>query len=206
MLTNSLLTESAGSQISSSEADSNSHLKRAEEASLLPFASVLQSTNLLMSSSKKLIESEAAFLGAQPYKFNFSDFNNIDHRLKLYFYQSKFKENGEHFKWLAKGHIYNEQTQAMTEGLVVMSNCKCYLMEAFAEPHDEVAKWLRQVVGVSLSRLVTIELLPWKLGLSFSLRDWGGFTLLLHDMLRTDSLLTYLRRKTTLRVIICCGK
>ncbi|XP_017120519.1 serine/threonine-protein kinase 11-interacting protein isoform X1 [Drosophila elegans] len=192
-MTNSLLTESAGSQISSAEADSNSHLKRAEEASLIPFASVLQSTNLLMSSSKKLIESEAAFLGAQPYKFNFSDFNSIDHRLKLYFYQSKFKENGEHFKWLVKGHIYNEQTQAMTEGLVVMSNCKCYLMEAFAEPHDEVAKWLRQVVGVSLSRLVTIELLPWKLGLSFSLRDWGGFTLLLHDMLRTDSLLAYLR-------------
>uniref|UniRef100_A0A6P4EPI0 Serine/threonine-protein kinase 11-interacting protein n=1 Tax=Drosophila rhopaloa TaxID=1041015 RepID=A0A6P4EPI0_DRORH len=194
ILPNSPPPELAGSQISSSEADSNNHLKKAEEASLIPFASVLQSTNLLMSSSKKMIESESSLLGPEPYKFNYSDFNNIDHRLKLYFYQCKFKEEAEHFKWLAKGHIYNEQTQALAEGLVVMSNCKCYLMEAFAVPQDDVAKWLRQVVSVSVNRLVTIELLPWKLGLSFTLRDWGGFSLLLHDMLRTDNLLLYLQR------------
>ncbi|XP_043662110.1 serine/threonine-protein kinase 11-interacting protein isoform X1 [Drosophila teissieri] len=192
-LQNSLLTESSNSQVSGSDADSNSRLKTAEEVSLLPFASVFQSTNLLMSSSKKLIESEATVLGTQPYKFNYGDFNDIDHRLKLYFYQRKFKENGEHFKWLAKGRIYNEQTQSLGEGLVVMSNCKCYLMEAFAAPHDDVAKWLRQVISVADNRLVAIDLLPWKLGLSFTLKDWGGFVLLLHDMLRTDSLLNYLQ-------------
>ncbi|EDV57921.2 uncharacterized protein Dere_GG25106, isoform B [Drosophila erecta] len=195
-LKNSLLTESSNSQVSGSDAESNSRLKSAEEASLLPFASVFQSTNLLMSSSKKLIESEATVFGTQPYKFNYIDFNDIDHRLKLYFYQRKFKEDGEHFKWLAKGRIYNEQTQSLAEGLVVMSNCKCYLMEAFAEPQDDVAKWLRQVISVAVNRLVAIDLLPWKLGLSFTLRDWGGFVLLLHDMLRTDSLLNYLQNNS----------
>ncbi|KMY88406.1 serine/threonine-protein kinase 11-interacting protein isoform X1 [Drosophila simulans] len=193
-LQTSLLTESSNSQVSGSDAESNSRLKTAEDASLLPFASVFQSTNLLMSSSKKLIESEATVFGTQPYKFNYSDFNDIDHRLKLYFYQRKFKEDGEHFKWLAKGRIYNEQTQSLGEGLVVMSNCKCYLMEAFAEPHDDVAKWLRQVISVAVNRLVAIDLMPWKLGLSFTLKDWGGFVLLLHDMLRTESLLNYLQQ------------
>ncbi|KAH8342734.1 hypothetical protein KR084_003187 [Drosophila pseudotakahashii] len=193
-LSNSLLTESANSQISGTDADLNSYLKRAEDVSLLPFASVFQSTNLLMSSSKKLSESECSVLGTQPYKFNYSDFNDIDHRLKLYFYQRKFKEDGEHFKWLAKGRVYNEQTHVLCEGLVVMSNCKCYLMESFALPQDDVAKWLRQVASVPVDRLVAIQLLPWQLGLSFALRDCGGFILMLYDMLRTDSLLHYLRR------------
>ncbi|XP_070070696.1 serine/threonine-protein kinase 11-interacting protein isoform X2 [Drosophila takahashii] len=171
-LLSSLLTESANSQLSSTDADLNSNLKRAEEVSLLPFASVFQSTNLLMSSSKKLLESECSVLGTQPYKFNYSDFNDIDHRIKLHLYQEKFKE----------------------DGLVVMSNCKCYLMESFALPQDDVAKWLRQVARVSVDRLVAIQLLPWKLGLSFALRDCVGFMLMLHDTLRTDSLLHYLRR------------
>ncbi|XP_064553545.1 uncharacterized protein LOC135438914 isoform X4 [Drosophila montana] len=169
------------------------HLKTAEDAGLSSmFGALFQSTNMLMSSSKKLIETEASATAIQPYKFNYSDYNDIDHRLKLYFYQSKFKEVGEHFKWLAKGRIYNEQTQTMRDGILVVSTCKCYLMEAYAPPQDDVAKWLRQVVSVTVNRVTRIQLLPWKLGLSFSLRDWGGFVLILQDMLRTDSLLLYL--------------
>ncbi|XP_017041284.1 serine/threonine-protein kinase 11-interacting protein isoform X2 [Drosophila ficusphila] len=196
-LPSSQLTKSAESHISNSDADKNNSLKKAKDSSLLPFASVFQSTTLLMSSSKKITESEATVLGTQPYKFNYSDFNDIDHRLKLYFYQRKFKEDGEHFTCLVKGRIYNEQTQGLSEGLVVVSNCKCYLMEAFAVPQDDVAKWLRQVVSVPVNRIVAIEQLPWKLGLSFDIRDWGGFKLLLHDPLRTDSLLLFLQHNPT---------
>ncbi|XP_023031714.1 serine/threonine-protein kinase 11-interacting protein isoform X2 [Drosophila willistoni] len=158
---------------------------------------IFQSTNILMSSSKKPIDAEANGSGSssltQPYKFNYNDFNDIDHRLKLYFYQHKFKMDGEHFKWLAKGLIYNGQTQTMREGLVVISTCRCYLMEAFAPLHDDVAKWLRQVVSVTVDRLTDLQVLPWKLGLAFTLKDWGEFSLLLQDMLRTDSLLLYLQ-------------
>ncbi|ALC38352.1 CG9044 [Drosophila busckii] len=174
-------------------AEPTEHLMKAEDAGLSSmFGALFQSTNMLMSSSKKLIEAESQSAGMQPYKFNYSDFNDIDHRLKLYFYQSKFKEAGEHFKWLARGRVYNEQTQTLRDGLIVISNCKFYLMEAFAPTQDDVSKWLRQVVSVTVDRLSCIQLLPWKLGLSFTLRDWGGFMLLLQDMLRTQSLLLYL--------------
>ncbi|KAH8413939.1 hypothetical protein KR009_000637 [Drosophila setifemur] len=166
-------------------------LKKVEEVGLISFESVYQSTNLLM--SKKLIESEDKACTSHPYKFNYRDFNDIDHRLKLFFYQKKFKEEGEHFHWLAKGRIFNEQTQALGEGILVISTRRCYLMEAFAAPHDDVTKWLRQVVSVTVDRLVAIKLMPWKLGLSFSLKGWGGFVLLMLDMLRTDSLLLYLK-------------
>ncbi|XP_017153705.1 serine/threonine-protein kinase 11-interacting protein isoform X1 [Drosophila miranda] len=196
-VTDSICTTYEQQKEGAKESSNNNHLKKVEELPVLPFASVFQSTNLLMSSSKKLIDSEASSgstsSGMHPYKFNYSNFNDIDHRLKLYFYQTKFKEQDEHFKWLAKGWIYNEQTQTLTEGLVVMSTCKLYLMEAFGAPHDDVSKWLRQLISVTVDRLVSIGVLPWKLGLSFSLRDWGGFVLLLHDMLRTDSLLLYMQ-------------
>ncbi|KAH8263490.1 hypothetical protein KR044_009551 [Drosophila immigrans] len=171
----------------------NVQLKKGEDAGLSSvFGALFHSTNVLMSSSKKLIESEAAANGVQPYKFNYSDFNDIDHRLKLYFYQTKFKDPGEHFKWLAKGRIFNEQTQTLREGLLIISTGKCYLMEAYAPPHDDVSKWLRQVTSGTVNRLTRVQCLPWKLGLSFTLRDWGNFSLLLQDMLRTDSLLLYL--------------
>ncbi|XP_034474830.1 serine/threonine-protein kinase 11-interacting protein isoform X2 [Drosophila innubila] len=202
-LHNMLIAESSGSSSHTDNhnnnnnvltgVNSNGQLKMAEDAGLSSvFGALFQSTNVLMSSSKKLIESEASSSGVQPYKFNYSDFNDIDHRLKLYFYQSKFKEVGEHFKWLAKGRIYNEQTQTLRDGLLVISTCKCYLMEAYAPPQDDVSKWLRQVISVTVNRLTRTQCLPWKLGLSFSLREWGNFVLLLQDMLRTDSLLLYL--------------
>ncbi|XP_020810533.1 uncharacterized protein LOC110185865 isoform X1 [Drosophila serrata] len=182
---NSQLTESLGGNHTEALPESSSN------GSLSGLKSVFQSTNLLMSSSKKLIDSAEA---TQPYKFNYTNFNEIDHRLKLYFYQCKFKEQGEHFTWLAKGYIYNESTQSLGQGIVVVSTSKLYLMDSFAPPQDDVSKWLRQVVCVPLDRLMAIEMLPWKMGFSFSLKDWGVFLLFLHDMLRTESLLLNLQQ------------
>ncbi|KAH8249477.1 hypothetical protein KR032_009916 [Drosophila birchii] len=183
---NSQLTESLGSSKTEPLPESSSN------GSLSGLKSVFQSTNLLMSSAKKLIDSTEA---TQPYKFNYTNFNEIDHRLKLYFYQCKFQEQGEHFAWLAKGCIYNEVTKALGEGIVVVSSSKLYLMDSFAPPQDDVSKWLRQAASVPLDRIMSIELLPWKMGFSFSLKDWGVFSLFLHDMQRTESLLLSLQRK-----------
>ncbi|XP_054082594.1 uncharacterized protein Stk11ip_0 isoform X4 [Zeugodacus cucurbitae] len=149
---------------------------------------LVQTTNNLMSSSRK--SNSQVDQKCEPYKFNYTDFNDIDHRLKLYFYQTKFDEN-EQFKWVARGRLYNDNTKTLCAGIVVMSTCKCYLMEAFASENEDVAKWLRLLVSVTADRLESIQLLPWKLGLAFTLRDWGNFELLLQDILRTDSLLLY---------------
>nr|XP_014090535.2 uncharacterized protein LOC106617692 isoform X2 [Bactrocera oleae] len=152
------------------------------------FGALVQTTNSLMSSSRKT--NSQTDQKCEPYKFNYTDFNDVDHRLKLYFYQTKFDEN-EQFKWLARGRIYNDNTKTLCAGIVVMSTCKCYLMETFGPENEDVAKWLRLLVSVTADRLECIQLLPWKLGLAFTLRDWGNFQLLLQDILRTDSLLLY---------------
>ncbi|XP_023296483.2 uncharacterized protein LOC111679191 isoform X2 [Lucilia cuprina] len=178
------------------------------------FGALMQSTNILMTSSKKLIDSETlsnvksgtalptnssnnsssntnkSTSGTQTYKFNYTDFNDIDHRLKLYFYQTKF-EKDEHFKWIVRGRIYNETNKKLSDGIVVMSTCKLYVMEAYAKENDDVAKWLKTTISCTVDRLDAIQLLPWKMGLSFYLNDWGGFLLLLQDILRTDSLMLF---------------
>lgn len=150
---------------------------------------------MLMSSSKKLIDSESSTNKCTPYKFNYNDFNDIDHRLKLYFYQKKFEEAGESFKWLVKGYIYAASNNSLFQGLIVMSSCKLYVMEAFAEQNEDVTKWLKQILCVSFERLQSIRLLPWKMGISLLLRDCGEFVLLLQDILRTDSLMLYFASK-----------
>uniref|UniRef100_A0A1A9UWT1 LIP1 domain-containing protein n=1 Tax=Glossina austeni TaxID=7395 RepID=A0A1A9UWT1_GLOAU len=161
------------------------------------FGAFFQSTNMLMSSSKKMIDAEdSAAKGnsgdsCQPYKFNYVDFNDIDHRLKLYFYQTKFEEKNEHFKWTVKGRIYSQQSSNTCNGLVVMSTCKFYLMEAYASENDDVKKWLRPIMSCTVDRLQQVQLLPWKIGLAFQLKDWGSFLLLLHDISRTNSLLLH---------------
>lgn len=173
----------------------------------------MQSTNILMTSSKKLIDSEtltnvksgtalptnsntisSTGSGTRQYKFNYTDFNDIDHRLKLYFYQNKF-EKDEHFKWIVHGRVFNETNKKLTDGLVIMSTCKLYLMEAYNAENDDVTKWLRPIISCTVDRLESIQLLPWKMGLSFYLNDWGGFILLLQDILRTDSLMLFFASK-----------
>ncbi|KAM7353334.1 uncharacterized protein ACRADG_005432 isoform 2-T3 [Cochliomyia hominivorax] len=197
--------------------NSNSENSKRDENTAISsiFGALMQSTNILMTSSKKLIDSETLSniksgtalpsksiasnentSVCQPYKFNYTDFNDIDHRLKLYFYQTKF-EKDEHFKWIVKGRILNETNKKLMDGLVIMSTCKLYVMEAYASENDDVTKWIRLITSCTVDRLESIQLLPWKIGLSFYLIDWGGFILLLQDILRTDSLMLFFAKTFT---------
>ncbi|XP_055852436.1 uncharacterized protein LOC129916475 isoform X2 [Episyrphus balteatus] len=167
-------------------------IKKEESKFSTMFGGLLQSTNMLMSrTTQRFVESELSSLQCEKYNFNYTDFSDVDHRLKFYFYQMKFEEQSEHFKWIVKGKLYNENTGTIIDGIVVMSTLKCYVMEEFGPENDNVSKWLRPVVSVTADRLESIRLLPWKVGISFALRDWGNFLLLLQDILRTDSLLFY---------------
>lgn len=175
---------------------SNEESARKEESKLSSvLGGLLESTNMLMSRTSQLfIEPGSSPTPCEKYNFNYIDFSDVDHRIKFYFYQVKFKERSEHFKWLVKGKLFNENTQTIVDGIVVMSTIKCYVMEEFGPENDNISKWLRPIVSVTADRLESIQLLPWKVGLYFMLRDWGGFLLLLQDILRTDSLLFHLRR------------
>lgn len=71
------------------------------------------------------------------FKFSYTDFSSVDHRLKLFLYQNIFEDDGEHLKWLVKGKIFNDNNSqpsqssesAIVSGIFVMSTTKFYVLQ-----------------------------------------------------------------------------
>lgn len=72
---------------------------------------LFNSTNLLMSrNAKTKIETPC-----DEFKFSYEEFDNVDHRLKLFLYQNIFEDNNEHMKWLIKGRLFNDSTNNIVQ-------------------------------------------------------------------------------------------
>lgn len=70
------------------------------------------------------------------FKFSYTDFSNVDHRLKLFLYQNIFEDDGEHLKWLVKAKIFNDNqtgqnsdSTVIINGIFVMSTTKFYVLQ-----------------------------------------------------------------------------
>ncbi|CAD7085916.1 unnamed protein product [Hermetia illucens] len=150
------------------------------------FGGLFQSTNILMSRSQKQDE-----ITCDKFKFSYTDFSDADHRLKLHLFQNVFEDSNENFKWLVKGKIFSEVGGNVFEGVMVMSTTRFYVMEIYGPERDDISKWLKRVASVKVDRIESVELLPWKIGLSFTLKGLTTYLILLQDILRTDSLLLY---------------
>lgn len=129
------------------------------------------------------------------FKFSYTDFSDADHRLKLHLFQNVFEDSNENFKWLVKGKIFSEVGGNVFEGVMVMSTTRFYVMEIYGPERDDISKWLKRVASVKVDRIESVELLPWKIGLSFTLKGLTTYLILLQDILRTDSLLLYFASK-----------
>lgn len=81
------------------------------------------------------------------FKFSYTDFDTVDHRLKLFLYQNIFEDDNEHLKWLVKGKMcydnftVDERTvvtggsglgSSIFHGIFVMSTTKFYVLQIFA--------------------------------------------------------------------------
>lgn len=60
---------------------------------------------------------------------------------------------------------------------------------------DDVSKWVKRQLSGTIDRLQTVRVLPWKIGLTISIKGIGTMQLLMQDILRTDSLLLFLASK-----------
>lgn len=133
----------------------------------------------------------------EQFKFSYSNYTDADHRLKLYFYQHLFEDQNESFKWIAKGKILDEslidELPYGFDGIFVISTNKCYVLKyTNHESDDDPTKWLKKQVSVTCDRLISATVLPWKIGISFTIKQIGTIHLLLYDILRTDCLLLHI--------------
>lgn len=93
------------------------------------FGGLFQSTNMLMSrrSVSAIGQNETP---CNEYKFSYTNFDNVDHRLKLFLYQNLFEDDNEHLKWVVKGRMLMDSTTIGNfNGIFVMSTTKFYVLQ-----------------------------------------------------------------------------
>uniref|UniRef100_A0A336MPB6 CSON003607 protein n=1 Tax=Culicoides sonorensis TaxID=179676 RepID=A0A336MPB6_CULSO len=131
----------------------------------------------------------------EEYIFSYTDFSAVDHRLKLHLFQNIFEDVGEMLKWVVKGRVYDENTTDTNlqgfECLFVMSTTKFYILKKIRSECDDPSLWLKRFISGTVDRIITVRVLPFKTGITFTIRGIGNVHLILFDIIRTDSLLLY---------------
>lgn len=54
---------------------------------------------------------------------------------------------------------------------------------------DDPSIWLKNLLTVRIDKLESVKVLPWKIGVDFSILGTGHIYIILQDILRTDALL-----------------
>ncbi|KAJ6649830.1 Serine/threonine-protein kinase 11-interacting protein [Pseudolycoriella hygida] len=171
----------------------NEKLQRNESVISSMFGGLFQSTNFLMSKTSK----DTVETACDKFKFSYEDFSNVDHRFKLFLYQNIFEDDGEHLKWLVKGKIFNDNniqsndTTSIISGIFVLSTTKFYVLQIVGNESADIFKWIKRRTSGTVDRIEAVRVLPWKIGVTLSIKGIGTMHLLLQDVARTDSLLLY---------------
>lgn len=161
------------------------------------FDTIIESTNELMSKTTLKDKKEST---SSKYKFNYVDFSDVDHRLKLFFYQNMLQDGDEQFKLIVKSKLYIESTNSFIEsGVLVMSTTKLYLLQIFSLDYaEDIGKWMRQLKIVPLENIEILEMLPYNVGLCLHVKSYGRLLLILQDFLRCKSFTQFLIQKKEL--------
>lgn len=99
---------------------------------------LFQSTNNLMAGKLRAGNNDsgtAVSPTTEPFKFSYMDFEAVDHRLKLYLYQTVFEDDNEQLKWLARGQVLLDRPAGVGgrwlggAAIFVMSTTKFYVLQ-----------------------------------------------------------------------------
>lgn len=87
---------------------------------------LFQSTNSLMSRSQR--SPEKATARCDPFRYSYTQFDEVDHRLKLYLYKTVFEDDNEQLKWLVNCEMFGDKWSGV--GIFVLSTTKFYALQA----------------------------------------------------------------------------
>jgi len=102
-------------------------------------------------------------------KWDYEDFANIDHRIRLYCEINLFHQQDEELLLVTKGNMIVKSLEKTLKGLLVLSNKNIYLLKATREESEEPDDWLCVSCSASLSRLHRIIQLLGAQGLALEL-------------------------------------
>uniref|UniRef100_A0A1B6M5U1 Serine/threonine-protein kinase 11-interacting protein n=1 Tax=Graphocephala atropunctata TaxID=36148 RepID=A0A1B6M5U1_9HEMI len=102
-------------------------------------------------------------------QYFFTDFSQVDHRVKLYLFQNTFKDDNEELSFLVRGTMVI-QPRDIFPGCLVVSTHAVYLLQVVGpEIGDDASEWLESRSSRHCSELTTMYVLPWQLGFGISL-------------------------------------
>lgn len=83
----------------------------------------------------------------------------------------------------------------LQRALFIMSTTKWYVLYIVGKESDDIGSWLKREASGTVDRVEVIRVLPWKVGITFTIKTFGNIHFFLQDIARTDSLLLFFSGK-----------
>ncbi|XP_066962716.1 serine/threonine-protein kinase 11-interacting protein isoform X3 [Macrobrachium rosenbergii] len=108
---------------------------------------------------------------ANPIRYSYEDFSDIDHRLKLHCEVLLFHEPEEFILGLVKAVLLVKGGLREYQGIVVLSSRKIYILEIVGPEDDSPQTWLEERLSHNLSEVRVIHSLYQRQGVGLTLGD-----------------------------------
>lgn len=154
-----------------------------EKESSSKLEGLFKSTNMLMSKTPKSKREPETPVNHpyEPIQYNYEDLSIVDHRIKLHIFQNVLEDNDEKLNWIVRGLLIEDEASAPNFGIVIMSTKKFYVMKIDGIESEDVSSWMKRSSVNAMDKLELIQMLPFKMGLTFWMRGNIGIHLLLQD-------------------------
>ncbi|XP_025267843.1 serine/threonine-protein kinase 11-interacting protein isoform X2 [Camponotus floridanus] len=185
----------------------NDTKSQSSEKEIVPVTNLTSMLGSLLQSIKiggnKILRGEEAssFFGSDV-QYSYTNFNSIDHRIKLHIILNILEHENEEVVFLLKAQILMPSMQEIFSGCLVLSTSKVYILRIDGPEGEDPQRWLHKEISWTTDRLRSFVSLPFKQGILIELQQPGKINeelssiitvlCILQDFQRTSNFLFYI--------------
>ncbi|XP_043786378.1 serine/threonine-protein kinase 11-interacting protein isoform X1 [Apis laboriosa] len=148
-----------------------------------------------------MLKEETSHLMSSNIQYSYTDFNSIDHRIKLHIILNIFEHENEELILLLRAEILMQNTKETFPGCLVLSTFKVYVLKIVGIEGENPQRWLHKEISWTIDRLKRFSPIPFKQGILIELEQPNKindepnstitFLCVLQDLQRTLNFLVY---------------
>ncbi|XP_026298320.1 serine/threonine-protein kinase 11-interacting protein isoform X2 [Apis mellifera] len=148
-----------------------------------------------------MLKEETSHLISSNIQYSYTDFNSIDHRIKLHIILNIFEHENEELILLLRAEILMQNTKETFPGCLVLSTFKVYVLKIVGVEGENPQRWLHKEISWTIDRLKRFSPIPFKQGILIELEQPNKindepnstitFLCVLQDLQRTLNFLVY---------------
>ncbi|XP_006617650.1 serine/threonine-protein kinase 11-interacting protein isoform X2 [Apis dorsata] len=148
-----------------------------------------------------MLKEETSHLINSNIQYSYTDFNSIDHRIKLHIILNIFEHENEELILLLRAEILMQNTKETFPGCLVLSTFKVYVLKIVGIEGENPQRWLHKEISWTIDRLKRFSPIPFKQGILIELEQPNKindepnstiiFLCVLQDLQRTLNFLVY---------------